>query len=59
MVLWLCTIGVTAFELIFEVSPRHIQCNVPCYIVLMAIGLCNLRGMCGRFRRNRALEEVI
>jgi len=41
-ILLLTIVGVTLFELIFEVFPRHLLCNVPCFIVLSMYGLQNI-----------------
>lgn len=44
-VLFLIFIGAALFELIFEIFPRHLYCNVPCFIVLAMCGLENIHIM--------------
>lgn len=44
-VLLLVFIGAALFELIFEIFPRHLYCNVPCFIVLAMCGLENIHFM--------------
>ena len=40
-ILIITMIGVTLFELLFEVSSRHLNCNVP-IIIIMAMGGLNV-----------------
>lgn len=53
-VLRLAIVGVTFFELIFEVFPRHLLCNVPCFIILAVYGMQNMV-----FRLNTLLKRKI
>lgn len=42
LVLFLMFIGCVLFELFFEIFPRHLYCNVPCFMVLAMTGMGNL-----------------
>ncbi len=41
-ILIITMIGVTMFELLFEVSARHLNCNVPIMIIMSICGLDEL-----------------
>ena len=42
-ILWLTWIGLTVFELLFEVRARYLYTNVPLFCVLAAVGVENIR----------------
>ena len=42
-ILWLTWIGLTVFELLFEVRARYLYTNVPLFCVLAAVGIENIR----------------
>lgn len=55
LLLMLTVVGTYLFEMMFEVQPRHLYCNVPIYVILSLIGYGKF------FRKKKALlvgEEV-
>ena len=42
-ILWLTWIGLTVFELLFEVRARYLYTNIPLFCVLAAVGIENVR----------------
>ena len=51
-ILWLTWIGLTVFELLFEVRARYLYTNVPLFCVLAAVGIENIRRLFCRITEN-------
>lgn len=47
--LMLVLIGTFLFEMVFEVQPRHLYCNVPLYVITGMIGLKQIKQWVCRF----------